>query len=319
MSVDMRYNNDMNENKKHGEMQYLNLMRDIINQPNWQKNRTGIRTKMLPGAMMQFDMDDGFPAITTKKLAFGAVKGELIGFLRGYTSAKQFRDLGCKIWDQNANENEAWISNRYRKGTDDLGYIYSKLWTDMPHANKDDTYDIVDNGETLIPGFRWNQIEKLLEGINKDPTSRRLIVSAWHPEVFGEAALPPCHVLFQVLIDQEAHKLHMTMYQRSCDMFLGVPFNIASYALLLHLIADATGYDHGTLTWFGADCHVYENHMSQVTEQLGRDPLPFPRLDIDAEAIKAIHGATNLDAIEPSHIQLLDYVSHPPIKAPMAI
>ena len=186
--------------------QYLDLMNQVLEHGSWQNNRTGIRTKMLPGAMMQFNMDEGFPAVTTKKLAFNAVKGELIGFLRGYTSAAQFRELGCNIWDKNSNENEAWLKNPARTGEDDLGYIYSRLWTDMPHS--------------LITE-KWDQIDKLIKGIAIDPTSRRLIVSAWHPEVLDRAALPPCHILFQVIIEQETRKMHMTMYQRSCDLFLG--------------------------------------------------------------------------------------------------
>lgn len=278
--------------------QYLDTMQQILDQGSWQENRTGIRTKMIPGAMMQFKMEDGFPAMTTKKLAFGAVKGELIGFLRGCTSAAEFRELGCNVWNQNANENEAWLKNPARKGEDDLGYIYSRLWTDMPH--------------TLVTQ-PWNQIEKLIEGIKKDPTSRRLIVSAWHPEVFDRAALPPCHVLFQVIIEQSTNKMHMTMYQRSCDFFLGVPFNIASYSLLLHMLAAFTGYKAGTFTWFGADVHIYENHLDQVKKQLSREPMPLPilcRIDDIPNSIKDW---------SPDQWVLSDYEHHPPIKAPMAV
>ena len=280
--------------------QYLDLMSQVLEHGYWQNNRTGIRTKMLPGAMMQFDMDEGFPAVTTKKLAFGAVKGELIGFLRGYTSAAQFRELGCKIWDQNANENAAWLKNPARTREDDLGYIYSRLWTDMPH--------------TLVTQ-PWNQIDKLIEGIKNDPTSRRLIVSAWHPEVFDRAALPPCHVLFQVIIEQETKKMHMTMYQRSCDLFLGVPFNIASYSLLLHMLSAVTGYVPGTFTWFGADVHLYENHLEQVKEQLSREPKRAPCL------IYSKHAVENKDiqAFEPDDFTLSDYDPYPALKAPMAV
>lgn len=183
--------------------QYLNLLDNILKQGTRQKNRTGIDTLMIPGAMMQFNLDEGFPAVTTKKLAFNAVKGELIGFLRGYTSAAQFRELGCKIWDQNANENEPWLANPNRTGKDDLGYIYSRLWTDMPMLAAEGPNKPL-----------YNQIERLFKEIHTNPASRRLIVSAWHPDVFGKAALPPCHVLFQVIIEQESGKMHMTMYQR---------------------------------------------------------------------------------------------------------
>lgn len=295
------------------EQPYLDLLRNISNNGTRQKNRTGIDTFMLPGGMMQFDLSQGFPAVTTKQLAFNAVKGELIGFLRGYTSAKQFRDLGCRIWDQNANENKAWLDNPSRKGEDDLGYIYSRLWTDMPHY---DQLDRKDDSYGIVSGKNWNQISKLLDDIKVNPESRRLIVNAWHPEVFKEAALPPCHVMFQVIIEQQSKKMHMTMYQRSCDFFLGVPFNIASYSLLLEMIAAWTGYKPGTFTWFGADCHIYENHISQVQEQLSRTPYAAPKLILDMDGAVS-KGVFSL--IEPDDIQLEGYAHLGPIKATMAV
>ena len=295
------------------EQPYLDLLSTIMKTGTRQKNRTGIDTFMLPGGMMQFDLTQGFPAVTTKQLFFNAVKGELIGFLRGYTSAKQFRDLGCKIWDQNANENKAWLANPARRGEDDLGYIYSRLWTDMPHY---DQFDEDNERYGFSPGFNWNQITKLLDEIKVNPESRRLIVNAWHPEVFSEAALPPCHVMFQVIIEQETKKMHMTMYQRSCDFFLGVPFNIASYALLLEMIANWTGYKAGTFTWFGADCHIYENHLDQVIDQLSRTPLPPPHLILDMD-----HAVSKgqISLILPEDISLDGYTHLGPIKAPMAV
>lgn len=302
------------------EWQYLDLLRDALYGTR-QRNRTGIDTFMVPGAIIKVNLQEGFPAVTTKKLAFEAVKGELLGFLRGYTSAADFRKLGCKIWDQNANENEAWLKNPARTGEDDLGYIYSRLWTDMPHTDQIGRFHGTDSSgkDVYGTGVRWNQIEKLIEAIVKDPTSRRLIVSAWHPEVFNYAALPPCHVLFQVLIDQQGHKMHMSMYQRSCDLFLGVPFNIASYALLTHILAQATGYNVGTLTWFGADCHIYENHKEQVIEQLGRDPYSPPVL-VTSDRIRGMQmDYAGICTLEPSDFKLVDYKHHEPIKAPMAV
>lgn len=286
--------------------QYLDLMQKILDEGVRQKNRTGIDTFMIPGAMMQFDLRAGFPAVTTKKLAFNACKGELLGFLRGYTSAADFRKLGCNIWDANANENKAWLENPARKGEDDLGYIYSRLWTDMPFQ---DIHCLSDN-------HKWDQIRNLIRSIQEDPTSRRLIVNAWHPEVFNQAALPPCHVMFQVIIDQNNGIMHMTMYQRSCDFFLGVPFNIASYALLLEILAKHTGYTAGTLTWFGADCHIYENHLDQVKEQLTREPKPLPKLNLDIPKSAKLCG---LHLIEPGDIALVGYESWPALKAPMAV
>jgi len=256
---------------------------------------------MIPGAMMNFDLSKGFPAVTTKKLAFKACVGELLGFLRGYTNASQFEELGCNFWRQNADENKAWLENPNREGPGDLGYIYSRLWTDMPYS---------------LLTEQWDQIEKLVQAINTDPTSRRLIVSSWHPEVFDRAALPPCHVLFQVLISQWDRKMHLTMYQRSCDMFLGVPMNIASYSLLLSLLAATTGYEPGTFTWFGADVHIYENHMDQVSLQLGRIPRELPTLML-APRIKP---GLPLKEVNPNNIALVYFEEPwPSIKAPMAV
>jgi thymidylate synthase len=282
------------------EEEYLKLMNETLMSGARQRNRTGIDSFMIPGAMLKFDLQKGFPAVTTKKLAFNAVKGELIGFLRGYTSAAQFRELGCNIWNQNANENQAWLANPNRTGVDDLGYIYSKLWTEMPNPE----------------GESWNQISRLIRDIRADPTSRRLIVSAWHPEVFHKAALPPCHVLFQVILDQEEKVLHLNMYQRSCDLFLGVPFNIASYSLLAHMLGRMTGYTPKWFTWFGGDCHVYENHVEQVWTQLSREPLPPPQLSLEMGS--AIEN-DNIALVEPENISLINYNHHPPLTAPMAV
>jgi thymidylate synthase len=287
------------------EQNYLNLLRDILDNGVKQSNRTGIDTYTLPGAMLKFDLRDGFPAVTTKKLAFDAVKGELIGFLRGATSAADFRALGCNIWDQNANENTKWLASPARRGHDDLGRIYSAQWRDFGIAG----------GVTRV-----DQIARALDKVRYEPTDRRILVNAWNPAELDVAALPPCHVLFQLLPHVDTKVLHMTMYQRSCDMFLGVPFNIASYALLLELFAAWTGYTAGTLTMFLADAHIYENHIEQVQEQLAREVLPAPKLALDVPYNSA---TVTLDALllalRPEDIQLVDYQSHAAIKAPMAV
>ena len=283
---------------------YLDLMSKVLNEGTVQKNRTGIDTLMIPGEMIQFDLREGFPAVTTKKLAFNAVKGELIGFLRGYTSAAQFRELGCKIWDQNANENEAWLNNPYREGEDDLGYIYSRLWTDMPTS-----FDAPD----LPKEQRWNQIDLLIEEIKSNPSSRRLIVSAWHPEVFDRCALPPCHYGFQVIIEQETRTMHLLWNQRSVDVFLGLPFNIASYSLLLHMLCNITGYKPGTVTGFLADVHIYANHRDACYTQLERAPHKLPTLLI------AKRPVSNIAEFSPEDFMLQDYSYDEPIKAPMAV
>jgi len=284
--------------------QYLNLLQHILDNGRWSSNRTGIPTLRVSGAMMQFDLADGFPAVTTKQLAFNAVKGELIGFIRGYDNAAAFRKLGCNVWDQNANENQAWLASPYRKCVDDLGRIYGRQWR---------AWD--SHGRRPI-----DQLKRAVETIQHDPTSRRIIVNAWNPGELDQMALPPCHMLFQLLPDPETNKLSMCMYQRSCDMFLGVPFNIASYALLLEMIAAVTGYDAGELTMFMADVHIYQNHMDQVKLQLTRDTLPLPELGISPQFFDRSSTAIGcLEKAEPGDFSLIGYCCHKPIKAEMAV
>lgn len=290
--------------------QYLDLMQNILINGSWQDNRTGVRTKMLPGAMLKFDLREGFPAVTTKKLYYGAVVGELLGFLRGYDNAHEFNRLGCKVWDANSNA-EAWIkSAHYRThslafGFDNveavgyLGRIYGVQWRQWLTAHNE----------------YLDQIANLIEQIKTNPTSRRLLVTAWRPDELHEMALPPCHYAFQIIIEQQSRTMHLLWNQRSCDMFLGVPFNIASYATLLHILAHVTGYQVGTLTGFLADVHIYENHLDQVCEQLSREPRPLPSLRISQR-----HGCTwSVDSIEPHDIRLENYTHHEPLSASMAV
>lgn len=281
--------------------QYHDLLKKVLKEGVLQQNRTGVKAYSILGEMLSFDMKDGFPAITTKKLAFNSVKGELLGFLRGYTNAKDFRDLGCNVWNQNANENQAWLNNPVRKGEDDLGVIYGSQWINY-------------NGDGV------NQIKNLLDEINHNPASRRLRVTAWNPLKLDQMALPPCHTDFQVYINTSTQEMSMTMNQRSCDLFLGIPFNIASYALLLHIIAEATGYTPRHLKMFLGDVHIYENHVDQVKEQLIREEYDLPKIvlnkwnkDFDISAYAWIQS------IEPDDILLEHYYSHPAIKAPMAV
>ena len=294
---------------------YHDLLRTILAEGIRQSNRTGIDTLTLPGATLKFDLRDGFPAITTKKLAFNAVKGELIGFLRGYDNVKDFQALGCNVWNQNATA-DYWLNNPNNPnhtGVDgDLGRIYGKQWRNW-------------NG-TDISGARVvevDQIARALDLVRNEPTNRRIVVSAWNPAELDQAALPPCHLLFQLLPHVETKTLHMTMYQRSCDMFLGVPFNIASYALLLELFAAWTGYTAGTLTMFLADAHIYENHIEQVREQLGREEYPLPKLSlafqVPREDVSQAPLGLLLADLQPDDIELIGYQSHPAIKAPMAV
>lgn len=291
---------------------YLELL-DLCSRTGMrQRNRTGIDTFMIPGGMMQFDLAQGFPILTTKRVAFKQVVGELLGFIRGYTNAADFRALSCTIWDANANKNEQWLKNPNRQGTDDLGRIYGAQWRRWRSID-------LDLGGHGNPDAREiDQLARALETIKNDSTSRRIIVSAWQPGELDQMALPPCHLLYQFLIGQLDHKLHMTMYMRSCDMFLGVPFNISSYALLLALVSKAMGYEPGTLTMFLADVHIYENHLEQVKEQLSREPKELPTLGLP-ENIDGLGPIAWLESLEPEDIELIGYDPHPPIKAEMAV
>lgn len=276
-------------------------MANILENGTRQANRTGIDAISLPGAMLRFDLDDGFPAITTKKLAFRGVVGEVLGFLRGYDNAADFRRLGCNWWDQNANENNQWVSSVFREGHDDLGRIYGVQWRKWRASDDGDYYD---------------QVQEALTTIVKNPTSRRIIINAWRPDEFNQMALPPCHVLYQFIVNVERKELNLCMYQRSCDMFLGVPMNIAGSALLLEIFAKATGLRPRHFTHFLADAHIYVNHIDQVREQLTRKEYPLPQLKINCSFGP---DADHLAMIEPHDIQLIGYESHPPIKAEMAV
>lgn len=281
--------------------QYLDLLERVRWSGTLQENRTGINTVRVEGAMLEFNLQNGFPAVTTKKLAFKQVVGELLGFLEGANNAARFRELGCKIWDQNANENEQWLNNPKRKGTDDLGRIYGVQWRDWI-GNK---------------SLHIDQIQAAVYKIMEKPTDRRIIVSAWNPVELSQMALPPCHIMHQYICDPQTKELSLCMYMRSCDMFLGVPFNIASYALLLSIMAKATGYVPKKLVMFLADVHIYINHFDQVQEQLSREPYSLPRLVLPEKfAGKGMHY---IETIDPCEIRLENYKSHSSIKAPMAV
>lgn len=312
--------------------QYLDLLGTVLRTGTRIHNeRTGKDCFMIPGAMLKFDLRNGFPAVTTKKLFFDAVKGELLGFLRGYTNAADFRALGCKIWDANANETPAWLANRHRDGEDDLGRIYGAQWTrwmacrivdngEAANLEKEGWMRVLDTGLGSAMRKSINQVENALRTIIKDPSNRRIIVNAWNPAEFDRMALPPCHVMYQFIADPENRLLHMTMYQRSCDMFLGVPFNIASSALFLSTMAKLSGYTAATFTHFLADAHIYADHMEQVSTQLSREPYLPPDLVVSVDQIQTDDQITGaFTRIEPDHIELVGYQHHPAIKAPMAV
>ena len=236
-------------------------------------------------------MKEGFPAVTTKKLAFDSVKAELLWFIKGSSDVKELQKLGCHIWDANA-EADYWKPKARFPG--DLGRIYGVQWR---------------NWKTP----KGNEIDQLAEAIRmvkEEPDSRRIIVSAWNPAELNQMALPPCHAFFQFFVAND--RLSLQMYQRSCDMFLGVPFNIASYSLLLHMIAQVTNKEPYEFVHTLGDAHIYHNHFNQVKEQLTRKPLPLSQLKLNPK-IKGI------DDFKMEDIELINYKHHPSIKAPMAV
>ena len=262
--------------------QYLDLMRHVRDHGVDKSDRTGTGTRSVFGYQMRFDLNAGFPLVTTKKCHLKSIIHELLWFLQGDTNIKYLQDNGVRIWDEWADENG------------DLGPVYGYQWRNWPAPN----------GESI------DQISKLIEMIKSNPDSRRLIVSAWNPALVDAMALPPCHALFQFYVADG--KLSCQLYQRSADIFLGVPFNIASYALLTMMVAQVCDLQLGDFIWSGGDCHLYSNHMQQVEEQLSREPLPLPTMRINPQ-VKSIFDFTFAD------FELCDYQAHPHIKAQVAV
>lgn len=272
--------------------QYLDVLKKIMDEGTNRPDRTGVGSRAVFGVLMRFRMSNGFPAVTTKKLAFEAVKAELIWFLSGSQDVKELQKLGCHIWDGNADA-PYWAPKAKFKG--DLGRVYGVQWRSWksPYTN------------TPI-----DQIDNVIKKLKENPNDRRIIVSAWNPAELDMMALPPCHLLFQFFCVDK--KLSLIMYQRSCDTFLGVPFNIASYSLLLHMVAQVTGLKADECIIILADAHIYLNHFDQVKEQLSRETLPLPKLWMNPE-IK------NINDFKMEDIKLVNYQYHPSIKAPMAV
>lgn len=329
--------------------QYLQLVQDIFDNGSWQDNRTGVRTLSLPGAMMKFDLQQGFPAVTTKKLAFKSAIGEMVGFLRASRNAAEFRDLGCKVWDQNANENSQWLANPYRLGQDDLGPVYGVQWRQWP------AYKLIETGapqaaaqlqDALARGYQRigavsdtdgagqstsgtllyksiDQLRQCLDTIMQDPGSRRILFHGWNWAQLEEMALPPCHLLYQFLVNQSRKEISLCLYIRSNDVGLGTPFNLTEGAALLHLIGRLTGYTPRWFTYFIGDAHIYENHVEMLKEQLTRTPYDAPQLVLSDRipdyAKTGQYEPQWLEQIEPSDFWLENYQHHAHITAPMAV
>ncbi len=262
--------------------QYLDLLRHVRDTGTRKADRTGTGTLSVFGYQMRFDLAAGFPMVTTKKLHLRSIVHELLWFLRGETNVAYLRDNGVSIWDEWADANG------------DLGPVYGAQWRSWPAPD----------------GAHIDQIRQSLDLIRSDPDSRRIIVSAWNVAEIPKMALAPCHALFQFWVADG--RLSCQLYQRSADIFLGVPFNIASYALLTHLVAEQTGLEPGDFIWTGGDCHLYLNHLEQAEEQLRRTPLPPPTLTLRRRP------PTLFDYVFDD-IEVAGYQSHPPIRAAVAV
>lgn len=274
---------------------YLDALQTVLNNGTVREDRTGTGTIGIFGMQQRYDLGQGFPAVTTKKLAFNACLSELLWFIEGSGDENRLRELlhGSRdsekstIWTANATATY-WTPKAKFAG--DLGRVYGVQWRDFGGVD---------------------QLLKLVEGIKQDPYGRRHIITAWNPGELDQMALPPCHCFAQFYVSAD-NKLSCQMYQRSCDMFLGVPFNVASYSLLTHMIAQVCGLGVGEFVHVLGDAHIYLNHVEQVREQLSREPLPAPRLWINPEV-------TDILKFTMEDFKLDGYQSHPPIKAPMAV
>ncbi len=260
---------------------YEDLLRRVLETGTRKSDRTGTGTRSIFGAQLRFDLQAGFPLVTTKRVHLRSVVYELLWFLRGDSNVRWLQEHGVTIWDE------------WARPDGELGPVYGVQWRSWPTPD----------------GGHVDQLAALLESLRRDPDSRRHIVSAWNVADIPQMALAPCHALFQFYVADG--RLSCQLYQRSADMFLGVPFNIASYALLTHMVAQQVGLEVGDFVWTGGDCHVYDNHVEQVREQLSRTAFPAPTLQLNRAA--SLFDYTFED------VQVLDYRHHPAIKAPVAV
>ena len=268
---------------------YEDFMRHVLEHGLPKSDRTGTGTRSVFGHQMRFDLADGFPLVTTKKVHFKSIAVELLWFLRGDANVRWLHEHGVTIWDE------------WARADGDLGPVYGVQWRSWPTPD----------------GGHIDQIAQVVQQLRSDPDSRRIVVSAWNVAELPKMALAPCHAFFQFWVaPPEApgarRRLSCQLYQRSADLFLGVPFNIASYALLTHMLAQQCDLDVGDFVWTGGDCHIYDNHVEQVRTQLARAPHPFPRLQIRRRPPTILDYAYE-------DFEIVDYLHHPPIKAPVAV
>ncbi len=280
------------------EAAYLDLIRYVRDHGAEKGDRTGTGTRSHFGAQLRFDLQEGFPLLTTKKVHMKSITYELFWFLKGDTNVKYLQDNKVRIWNEWSTAEQ---TARFGRPEGELGPIYGHQWRNYGATKAED-------GSYNQDGV--DQITEVIEQIKNNPNSRRLIVSGWNPAESTQVALPPCHTLFQFFVADG--KLSCQLYQRSADLFLGVPFNIASYSLLTHMIAQVCDLEVGEFIWTGGDCHLYQNHIEQVNEQLSREAYELPSLWLNPE-IKDIFDFTFDD------IRVENYQSHPAIKAPVAV
>lgn len=280
----------MTFNSHDGE--YLELLSHVFDRGEHRGDRTGTGTRSIFGTRMEFDLQQGFPLLTTKQVSFRWIAEELLWFLRGEDNITSLQDKGVTIWDEWAAANG------------DVGPIYGFQWRSWP------TYTHVDGAE-FNEGDGIDQIAQVIEGIKTNPEGRRHIVSAWNVAEINYMALPPCHLMFQFYV-REGRYLDCQMYQRSADMFLGVPYNIASYSLLTHMIAQQTGLEAGRFIWLGGDTHIYSNHVEQVQLQLTRYVHPAPKLEF-------MRKPASIDDYTFNDFRLVGYEHHPAIKGDVAV
>ena len=299
----MSTSNPISNNKQSkNEQAYLDLLRLVLNEGTEKGDRTGTGTLSHFGAQLRFNLADGFPLLTTKKVHFKSIVYELLWFLSGSTHVDYLQENGVRIWNEWATAEQ---TARFNRPAGDLGPVYGHQWRNYGASKSENGGD-----NRVYNDDGVDQITTVINQIKTNPNSRRLIVSGWNPGEAEQVALPPCHTLFQFFVAD--HKLSCQLYQRSADLFLGVPFNIASYALLTHMVAQVCGLEVGEFIWTGGDCHIYQNHREQVELQLTRSLYTLPTLTLNPDV-------KDIFAFNYEDISVEGYESHPAIKAKVAV
>lgn len=278
---------------------YKELVTDVLKNGEWKENRTGIRTLSKIGAYLKIPVNESFPLLTTKRVFWKSAFAEMLGFIRGYSSAAQFRELGCRVWDKDTNENEDWLKNPERNGDDDAGRIYGVQWRDWNE--------------------RYDQLGGVIGDLQLNIDSRRQIITAWNPAELHQMCLPPCHMMMQFHLVSKKTVLDLSVTQRSWDVALGCPFNVAQYAFLLYLVAQITKKVPGTLHYHANDVHIYEPHIPMLREQLGR-PIHStmkPKLILNSDDVDSLTFLETTDKPIDEWAWIIDYHPQSPIKMEM--